>query len=279
MAFIPKVFCISALGLMISMPLSAQTTDINTPVAKVGDTEITIGHVLDIKRNLPEQYQTLPDDVLFKGLVDQLVQQQMLANTVQTAPGWLPLLIENQTRNVLANAALGRIHAAAVTEDTLQQAYAAEYLSDTDAREYNASHILIDTEDQATALVAEVQGGADFAELARTYSTGPSGPSGGALGWFGAGDMVPAFEAAVVGLEKGAVSAPVETQFGWHVVKLNDIRAVVPPTLDEVRDDLVFILQNSATDAILAELTERTVIERSDVDPSVLSTLSLDDQP
>jgi len=77
--------------------------------------------------------------------------------------------------------------------------------------------------------------GADFATLAKERSTGPSGPRGGELGWFGTGQMVPEFEQAVIGLEDGAVSEPVQTQFGWHVVKRNDSRNKSAPSLDEVQ--------------------------------------------
>ena len=78
-----------------------------------------------------------------------------------------------------------------------------------------------DGDDEAKAIVEELKGGADFAATAREKSTGPSGPGGGSLGWFGAGAMVPEFETAVAAMEAGDISDPVQTQFGWHVIKLN----------------------------------------------------------
>ena len=102
--------------------------------------------------------------------------------------------------------------------------------------------------------MTELEGGADFATLAQERSTGPSGPNGGELGWFGTGQMVPEFENAVTGLEVGAVSDPVETQFGWHVVKLNESRDVPPPTLDQVRDDIVNQIRQTRVEERLAEL-------------------------
>ena len=103
--------------------------------------------------------------------------------------------------------------------------------------EFKASHILVETQSQAVSLISELEGGADFAELAKENSTGPSGPGGGDLGWFSANQMVAPFSQAVAALENGAFSkTPVQTQFGWHVILRVDSRESTPPTLESVRD-------------------------------------------
>ena len=120
--------------------------------------------------------------------------------------------------------------------------------------------------------------GSDFAEVAKTSSTGPSGPSGGALGWFTAGQMVPEFQDAVEGMEAGEVAGPVQTQFGWHLIKLNETRIAETPTLDEVRDQIRSELEAQAIEDHVTALTEAAEIERPDisgVDPSVLQQLDL----
>jgi peptidyl-prolyl cis-trans isomerase C len=106
--------------------------------------------------------------------------------------------------------------------------------------EFKARHILVDTQSEALSLVEQLQGGADFTELAKEKSTGPSAPSGGDLGWFTAQSMVKPFSDAVAAMEDGSFTpAPVQTQFGWHVILREDSRDSTPPPLDSVRDALV----------------------------------------
>ncbi|MGV6839962.1 MAG: peptidylprolyl isomerase [Planktomarina sp.] len=259
---------------------TAQDVSTQTVVARVGDTKITMAHLLAVKSRLPEQYQTLPDDVLFSGILDQLVQQSVLVQAVEAEPTWLSIALENEKRDLLSNYAVEQITQESVTDEAIAAAYSAQYESGAGEMEYNASHILVPTEDEAKALVTALEGGADFAELAAEKSTGPSGPNGGQLGWFGKGRMVPEFENAVVSMDVGAISAPVQTQFGWHVIKLNDSRSMMPPPLDTVRASIVETLQTQAISARIAELESRFTIERmtDGIDPSVMSTLSLDGQ-
>jgi peptidyl-prolyl cis-trans isomerase C len=119
--------------------------------------------------------------------------------------------------------------------------------------------------------------GADFAELAAEHSVGPSGPNGGALGWFTAGMMVPEFENAVMALEVNEVSAPVETQFGWHVVLLTDTREQEPPALDDVRAELLEGMRRTRVDARVEELMGAAEIARAEieVDPAVIADTDL----
>lgn len=106
--------------------------------------------------------------------------------------------------------------------------------------EYKARHILVDSQGAATSLIEQLNEGADFEALAKEHSTGPSGPSGGDLGWFPANAMVKPFSDAVVAMEDGGVtSSPVQTQFGWHVILREDSRESTPPPLDSVRDVIV----------------------------------------
>ncbi|MEO1155543.1 MAG: peptidylprolyl isomerase, partial [Pseudomonadota bacterium] len=167
----------------------------------------------------------------------------------------------------------------ALTDEALQAAYDETYGSVEPETEFNASHILVETEEEARALIEELDGGADFAALAQEHSTGPSGPNGGSLGWFGMGMMVPPFEAAVVELEPGSFSEdPVQTQFGWHVLILNETRLKDAPALEAVRDELAAQVQRQAVDARVAELTEAADVTRADItgiDPAVLREMSL----
>lgn len=267
----------TALAILLCTPALGQEADLSTVVATVGKTEITVAHVLDVKRQLPQQYQTLADDVLFGGIVDQLVQQQLLAQTVETAPAWIATSLENERRNLLSTTVLDDVRAMAVTDEALQAEYQVLYQSDSPEQEFNAAHILVETAAEAEALVAQLTDGADFAELAKEHSTGPSGPRGGDLGWFGMGQMVPEFETAVTGMDVGGVVGPVKTQFGFHVITLKDSRAVTPPTFEDSKEELELKLQNAAVQAKIATLMADNTVTKPDVpvDPSVLTTLSL----
>lgn len=258
--------------------LAQETATADTVVATVDGVDITAGHLLMMRSQLPQEYQTLPDAALFQGLLDQAVQQQLLAAEATDLDLASQLLLENQDRNLRANAEVTRLFDAELTEDAIREAYDARFAAVEPGTEYNAAHILVETEDAAAAIKAELDGGADFAALARERSTGPSGPNGGNLGWFGAGMMVPAFEEAVVGLEPGAISDPVQTQFGWHVIQLIETRSATVPSLDEVRGEIMGELQQALLSERLDALTtDAEVVTRGldDIDPGFLSNPDL----
>jgi peptidyl-prolyl cis-trans isomerase C len=268
-----------ALSALIALPVAAQDTPTaDTVLATVNGTEITLGHLIVMTRMLPPQFQELPDNVLFDGLLEQLVQQEALASLAAQDMGRQEELgLENERRAFLAATLLDRIGNAEITEAELQAEYDALYGSVEPQMEYNASHILVETEAEAQALIEELAAGADFAELARERSTGPSGPNGGQLGWFGAGMMVPSFEAATFALEVGEVSAPVETQFGWHVIVLNDTREQEPPGLEQVRAELEEGLRQARVEAAMTDVMQEADIVRPEIeiDPSVIRALDL----
>ncbi len=146
------------------------------------------------------------------------------------------------------------------TEEQIKTFYEAEYANQS-SKEYKARHILVKEEEAAKSLIAELDGGADFAELAKTHSTGPTGKNGGDLGWFDAGQMVKPFSDAVVAMEKGSYTkTPVKTQFGWHVILLEDSRDAEVPALDGVRGEIVNILQQKSLAAYMQGLREESDI-------------------
>ncbi len=130
--------------------------------------------------------------------------------------------------------------------------------------EMRARHILVKTEDEAKAIVKELEGGADFAELAKKKSTGPSNVRGGDLGYFGEGQMVPAFSAAVSAMKKGEISKPVKTRFGWHVIKLEDKRLRPAPAFEDVSDEITKLLKRSKAGELIVGLREKAKIEITD---------------
>lgn len=147
--------------------------------------------------------------------------------------------IELQTRGILAQAvATDFLTTNSASDDEITEAYE-EQVASAPTMEYKARHILVETQSEAQDLVTELKDGADFAELAKTKSTGPSGPNGGDLGWFSPNQMVAPFSQAVMALDDGAFSeAPVQTQFGWHVILREESRATNAPTMESMRDVL-----------------------------------------
>jgi len=253
-----------AAGLMMGAPLLAQDTPTaKTVVATVGDTEITLGHMLALRAGLPQQYDQIPPEVLFKGVLDQLVQQTLLMHAHEGTPSLAAQVqLENERRAILAADVADDVLNDALTDAALQEAFEARYADADPETEYKAAHILVETEEEAQKLIEEIEGGANFAALAQEHSTGPSGPSGGDLGWFGDGVMVPAFFDAVAALGEGGVSAPVQTQFGWHVIQLKETRVKERPAIDEVRDELTGELRQAAFEAYISELEAESSVAR-----------------
>ncbi len=271
-----------AIALSLAFGASAQDAggDVtaDTVVATVNGTDITIGHMLVLRTRLPQQYQSLPADRLFEGILDQLIQQEVLGSANDGLSKTGRFVLDNEARALAATEVASEYAQRLVTEEAIQAAYDEQYGAAEPETEYNASHILVETLEEAEAIVAELEAGADFAELAKERSTGPSGPNGGSLGWFGKGMMVAPFEEAVLGMEVGAISAPVQTQFGWHVIRLNETRAAAVPTLDEVRGGIVETLQQQAIETAIAELTETADVSRiepGEIDPAVIGNTSL----
>ena len=273
-----NILAIAMMSLAVAAPAPAQDVTADTVAATVNGTDITIGHMIVVRDALSEQYDNLSAEALFKGILDQLVQQTVLAQTIVSPSRAVKIRLENERRALLAGAAMSLAINRAVTQDALQAAYDEKFAGAELSREFNASHILVETEGEARALLEKLAAGADFSDLAKEKSTGPSGSNGGGLGWFGVGMMVPAFEEAVAALEIGNTSAPVQTQFGWHVIKLNDSRLLDAPSLDDVREDLTEELEQQAVEKTLAELTDAADITRldlSNVDPEILGNTGL----
>lgn len=261
------------LALATAGSASAEDVTGQTVLATVAGKDITVGHMAVAMQGLPAQFQQLDPAVLYDGLLDQLIHQTALAQSIEDVSDQAQWMVDNQTAAIIAAEALGEALDAAVTEDAIQAAYDAQFKDSAPETEYNAAHILVETEEEAAAIRAELDGGADFATLAREHSTGPSGPNGGDLGWFGKGMMVPDFEAAVFALEPGQVSDPVKTQFGWHVVQLNETRVVDAPALEEIREDIVAEVEKQLIQQVMSDVLAKTEVVRTDVeiDPAILA--------
>lgn len=269
-----------AFSAVLAVPALAESTPTaDTVVARVNGEEITLGHMIIARATLPQQYQQVPDNVLYNAILDQLIQQSALQ---QSRSGGIPeqvrISLENEKRSLLAADAIETIMQGIGSDDDVRAAYDAKYADGFGESEFNASHILVETREQADTIKAELDGGADFAETAKSKSTGPSGPNGGNLGWFSDGAMVPEFQSAVNNMEPGQISEPVQTQFGWHLIILNDKRKKAAPELEAVRDEILLEMRQKAVENKIEELTSVATIERPAIeglDPAIIRDLGL----
>ena len=261
-------------------PAAAQSeTTAETVLATVNGVEITVGHLVLAREDLPRQLRQLPISMIYPSLLDQLIQMQLLKTSFDgELPPRVRYGVENEERSLIASIVIADMLDTGVTDEMIEAAYQTRYADQDMGLEYDASHILLETEEEALSLLEELKAGADFVTAAQTHSTGPSGPGGGSLGWFGRGDMVQPFDEAVAGMEVGTLSDPVQTQFGWHIIRLNDTRRIEAPELEEVREEIIDELGQTVLEARLAELQVDAVIEEmptDDLDFNVLENASV----
>ena len=208
-------------------------------------------------KNTPEQ-----QNQAFNELINMVVTAQDAESKGLDKDDSVRYFLDLQRFQVLARASLQKAaQGVQPTEEELNKAYDERVGKDKRA-EYKARHILVKTEEEAKQLIAELDGGADFAELAKKKSLGPTGKEGGDLGWFGASQMVPPFTEAVAAMKPGTYSStPVQTQFGWHVIQLEETRESDPPSLDEVKKELTAVIQQESLAKYVAGLRESAKLD------------------
>lgn len=247
------------------MPGMADLSDQTRVVARVNGEDITVGDIIQSAQSLPAQYQQqLP--VIFPALVEREIDMRLLALAGRDQG----LADDERVKEMVAaaeTAAIRQVYMeqkldAGITEETLKADYEA-YLADNPAEEeVKARHILLEDEEAAKAIIGELDGGADFEALAKEKSTGPSGPRGGDLGYFTAGTMVPEFSEAAFALEPGSYTkAPVKSQFGWHVILVEDKRATAQPSFEELEPQLRQEASQELVEDLAAALRSEAQVE------------------
>ncbi len=210
----------------------------------------------DVELLTDDEYDLLLEELVEFRLLARAAEAQGLSDREEVVAG-----LEIQRLQALSRVMASHyLEKNPVFEAELQLAYQ-QNLSQLSGPEYKARHILLDAEDEARAIIEELQQGADFQELARTKSTGPSGPNGGDLGWFAPDSMVAPFAAAVRSMEVGTFTEePVATPFGWHVILLEDAVVQQPPGLDVVRDEITSFVEERKVREYLQSLREAAEI-------------------
>jgi peptidyl-prolyl cis-trans isomerase C len=242
-------------------------------VATVDGAPIRRSDVLAVQRTLPPQFQQLPIEVLFPAEVERLIDSKLIANAgrkdnLQDDPEVKKRLAGLEER-VIQEIYVTRKVEAAVSDQALKERYD-QYVKENPAKEeVSARHILLQTEAQAKEVIADLKKGGDFAEIAKTRSIDPSGKqNGGDLGFFAREEMVPEFSEAAFKLKEGELTqAPVKSQFGWHVIKV-EAKRQSNPSMDEMREQLVSDMQQEVVSNEVGKLREGAKIERFGLDGS-----------
>ncbi|WP_455204479.1 peptidylprolyl isomerase [Kaarinaea lacus] len=235
-------------------------------LAEVNGRKITTNTVAKYQkmRGMPRDSNTGQQQ---KMMLEELINLELIyADAVKNGVDKQPSVVDELERirvNVIASAMLKQTSdSVKVTDDELKKAYA-EHTKNMGGTEYKASHILLETEDEAKQIIEQLNQGTDFATLAKQKSTGPSGANGGDLGWFNPEQMVKPFTIAVEALQDGQYSkVPVKTQFGWHVVLREQSRKLDPPPFDSLKPQLRMRLTNKGVETYIQSLRNQAQIKR-----------------
>ncbi|MEL6947114.1 MAG: peptidylprolyl isomerase [Pseudomonadota bacterium] len=240
-----------ALSLTALVAFAPAQADTNPVVATVGDVKITKADLDQVMKDMARQFANFPEAQRRARALDSLIDIHVLA--AKSKKEGLDNDAEMKRRlMLLTNRALHNGYfeskvQPAVTDETLKARYDSEIAKVKPEQEVSARHILVKTEEEAKAIIAELDKGGDFIELAKSKSTGPSGSKGGDLGFFGKGRMVPAFETAAFALEKGAYTKePVKSQFGYHIIRVDDKRDKPLPSFEASKTQLRQVMLTEA---------------------------------
>jgi peptidyl-prolyl cis-trans isomerase C len=258
------LFSVLLMGLAFSV--SARAAGDNEVLAEVNGNKITKA-MLDryqLRRGMPsdadpaQQTQAMIEELINRELIYQDAVKKGLDKNAEVKAE-----IDNQRVNIIASAMLKQTSEKNVISDEKLKAAYDQHVKQLSNIEFHAKHILLENEKDANDVIAELKKGTDFSELAKSKSTGPSKDSGGDLGWFSPQQMVKPFSDAVAKMKIGEYSqAPVKTQFGWHVIKLEETRQIPPPAFDDLKQQLQMRLQNQGIESYIATLRKKAKITK-----------------
>lgn len=235
-------------------------------VAVVNGKEITRKDINEVVESMPMQ-QKAPMEQIYPVIVDQLINDMLLQTEIEktdlaTDPE-VQERLEAAREQIVRELYIERYIDERVNEATVKEAYERLKEEGQGTEEVRARHILVESEEEAQNLIAELEEGADFVELAKEHSTGPTGPQGGDLGYFAKEAMVPEFAEAAFNAEPGTfIKEPVQTQFGWHVIHVEDKRTQEVPPYDEVKQALRGQLNQRAMNQLVEKLRQDAEIEK-----------------
>jgi peptidyl-prolyl cis-trans isomerase C len=243
-------------------------------VAKVGSDEIHASELSDAAQTLPEELRGMPPQMLYPMLLDQMVDRRAIVIEARKEGLANDPAVKRQvaraTDTAMQNLLLTRAIAPTLTDEAIKARYDRDYAGKPGEEEVHAQHILVPDEDKAKAIIAELKGGKDFAELAKENSTDPSAKTNnGDLGFFKKTDMLPEFAGVAFALKPGEITqTPVKTRFGWHVIKLVERRAAPPPEFDQVKEEIRQSMIQEGVSKVLAQAKQGLTVQKFNQDGS-----------
>jgi peptidyl-prolyl cis-trans isomerase C len=254
-----------AIAMFASLPLRAED---NPVLAKVNGAEIRQSDVALAEEELGPSLAQMDPATKKENVLAFLIDMKIVAKAaedkkIEDRPDFKARLAFTRNRLLMDNllAAEGK---AATTDEAMKKVYQEAAKQIEGEQEVHARHILVETEDEAKAIEAELKKGADFAELAKTKSKDPGAADGGDLGFFTKDQMVPEFSAVAFALEPGKISDPVKSQFGWHIIKVEEKRSRKAPDFDQVKAQIETYVTRKAQAEYVAKLREAAKVERLD---------------
>ena len=237
-------FLVAKIILVLSIKSVSAKEPGSIVAAKINNHVISAQDVLNAINTLPQNVKKRPLPEIYPRIVNELINQYLITKRAYEEKIDLNTnvinLIQKSKDQILAKYWLNNFVRNETREEKINQFYDNYLKSFSGFKEANASHILVKTREEAISIIEKLNKQSIFSELARIHSTGPSGKNGGELGWFAPGQMVKGFENATFALKKGETTQePVETKFGFHIIKLNDIRDAKPKKLDEIRENII----------------------------------------
>jgi len=257
---------VAVLALPLVLGLRAGAQDADQVVARVNGSDIKASDVAIAEEDIGANLSQIPPESRREYLTSYLTDMNLVAKAAEGRK----LADSDEFRRrlayyrskILMDLLLQSEAKVAVSEGAMHQLYDEATRQMSGQQEIRARHILVKTEDEAKAIIAELKNGADFAELAKQKSTDPGASEGGDLGYFPKDEMVPEFADAAVKREKGQISEPVHTRFGWHIIKVEDKRERQVPAFDQVREQLATHLVRKAQGELITKLRADAKVER-----------------
>jgi peptidyl-prolyl cis-trans isomerase C len=242
-----------------------------TVVATVGEETVYLAEILQMAQRLPEQYKKLPLPTVYPGLLQRAINARLIASAGRAAGYAKNTQVKKRMRDaesqIISEIFLIETVRDRITEEAVRKSYEERKASFAGGDQVKARHILLETEEVAREVIAEMVKGGDFAGLATKHSTGPSAASGGDLGWFAEGQMVPEFSTAAFALAPGEFTTePVKTQFGWHVILVEDRKTAEAPPFEQARQQLASDMSERILREMLEALRKETKVEQFNFD-------------
>ena len=249
-------------------PLEKMETKI---VATVDGKPIFLSEIIGMAQRLPEQYRKMSLEAVYPSLLTRAIDSKLVTLEGRRAgfskdPDVKKRLLDVEDQ-IISEIFLTKTIGSQVTEEALQKIYSETRSEMASGDQIKARHILLDNEEKAAEIIRKLKAGEEFAKLASEYSTGPSAASGGDLGWFGEGQMVPEFSKAAFALNPGdIVTKPVKTQFGWHIILVEDRKVSAPPSFDEAKEQLASTMSQKLMKELIETLRTKAKIVRFQAD-------------